>query len=273
MNLAINPETQKILRSIKNNMPQSLLLTGESGVGLFTIARELANDVLVMLQPINSKNEIDDENGLISVEMIRRLHEQTRSKQTKAQIVLINNADRMSNGAQAAFLKLLEEPNPHIHLILTSHHPQKILPTVHSRVVHCIVRPITKEQTQQYLKILGVNDAKKEAQLMFIAEGLPAELFRLVNDEAYFTKKAAYMSDARDFLKSQAYEKMRLVHKYKSDREASITLIDSALRILRRSLSMQPQSTIITQLEMLLEIRENLLMNFAVSLQLARFVL
>lgn len=274
MNVLFHPKTEKLITSISQKLPQSLLLTGESGVGLEAAARFVAKSTIATeIHPLDAKDQPSAESGLISVEMIRRLYEQTRSKQTKARVILIHNADRMSGGAQAAFLKLLEEPNAHTHFILTSHHPQKLLPTIHSRVEHCTVLPLTKSQTMEFIKALGVTDEKKQTQLLFIAEGLPEELQRLVANEEYFARRAKVVSDARDFIQSSPYEKLALIQKYKSDREQSIGLIDSALHILRRSLIARPQPSIIAQLDLLLQIRENLLANFNISLQLARFAL
>lgn len=273
MTSILHPDTEKTVAAISRNMPQALLLTGESGTGLFTIAKSLSPTRLSIVQPLDTKGEVDEKNGLISVEMTRKLYEQTRTKQIKNHIVLIDNVDRMSNSAQAAFLKLLEEPGKHIHFVLTSHNPQRILPTIHSRVEHLHIRPITKAQTMTLIQDLGVEDAKKVAQLLFIAEGLPAELHRLVNDEAYFSACALRMGDARNFLQAGPYDKMRLIQKYKNGRAESISLVNGMIRILRRNLSSHPQYAAIRQLDLLLDIHEKLLMNFNVSLQLARFVL
>ena len=273
MNLIVHPDTSNALRSIAAHLPQSLLLTGEVGVGLETIARSLSKHILGILQPLNAKAEHDDEAGLISIEMVRRLYDQTRAKHIVDQVVIIDDADRMSNGAQAAFLKLLEEPNSHIHFILTSHNPQRILPTIHSRVEHCHILPISIQQTTDFIQQLNVQDKTKQAQLAFIGQGLPAELIRLAKNDVYFSKRAGQMGDARNFLQSSSYDKALIIQKYKNSRADSLNLIDSALQILKRSISSRPQRSIIIQLELLLDIRENLLMNFNVGLQLTRFML
>jgi septin family protein len=71
-NLVINSTSQKRLDILKEHLPQSLLLGGESGVGLLTIARELASKQLVaVLQPQDAKEQIDAISGTITVYMIR----------------------------------------------------------------------------------------------------------------------------------------------------------------------------------------------------------
>lgn len=271
--IVIHPATHKTLEILRVDLPQSLLLSGQRGTGLMTIARSIAGrELAVTLSPQDTKGN-PDENGTISVEMIRRLYEQTRAKQTARQVVIIDDADRMSHGAQSAFLKLLEEPGTHTCFILTSHAPDKLLTTVRSRLQHLHVRPITSEQTGELLANLGVTDATKRTQLQYLAEGLPAELARLIADDEAFSQRAAVIGDARTLLQGTPYEKSLVVQKYRGDRTAALRLIDSAVAIVRRTLSTKPQQVLVGQLEQLLEIRENIASNYSAALQLMRFVL
>jgi DNA polymerase-3 subunit delta' len=271
--LAIHPATQKALDQLDKNLPQSLLLGGELGVGLFTIAIKLAGkNKAGEIFAQDAKGQRDDEGGTITVETIRRLYEQTRTKFTTRQIFIIDNAERMSHGAQNAFLKLLEEPNSQIHFILTSHHPQQLLPTIRSRVQQTVVRPITPEQSAEFVAALHIDDATKKTQLQFIAAGLPAELARLAVDDTRFLKRARIFSDARDFLQGDTYKKMLVIQTYKADRSEALQLLDSAMHILRRSVSAHPQPALITQLDRLLDVRERLSANQNIALQLARLV-
>jgi hypothetical protein len=272
--LVIHPTTQIILNNLVRELPQSLLLSGEPGVGLLTTAAWLAGKSIAgELHPKDTKGNIDDEGGTITVEMIRRLYEQTRAKYQVRQVIIIDNADRMSRGAQSAFLKLLEEPNEYIYFILTSHQPQTLLPTIRSRVQQTIVNPITSEQTISFIKSFGLNNSVKQSQLQFIAQGRPAILTRLILDEEYFEERAQIISDARDFLQGNAYKKLLIIQKYKIDRTKAIQLIDSTLHILRRSLSAKPQRSLIVQIDQLLDVKERVISNHNIPLQLAQFVL
>lgn len=270
----IHPTAKTLLDTFQRELPQSLLLHGEPGVGLFTVASWVAGkDTSTTLHPKNAKGERDDAGGSIGVEAVRNLYESTRSKSTRRRVVIIDNAERMSHGAQNAFLKLLEEPNATTHFILTSHQPQQLLPTIRSRVQAVHVHPVTNEQTATLLKTLGVSDQTKRAQLQFVAAGLPAELTRLATDAEYFEKRAGIIADARDFLQGEAYQKLLVANKYKGDRTAALQLVRSCTGILRRSLSAKPQQGLVSQLDRLLATEERLLRNQNVALQLARCVL
>lgn len=272
--LVIHPTARTHLEHTIKDLPQSLLLTGQYGVGLKTIATAVAGkNLAALILPQDKKGESDPENGTITVEMVRRLYDQTRAKQTRAQVIIIDNADRMSRGAANAFLKLLEEPTRHTHFILTSHSPEQLLPTIRSRVQRITLQPVSMEQTDSFIAQLAVTDATRQKQLKFIAAGLPAELYRLTEDEAYFSVRATLMSDARDLLMADTYKKLLITQKYQSDRTGALQLIDSALIIARRSLTSKPQPSLVRQLDGLLTLREQLAANYNVRLQLARFVL
>ncbi|HEU4715964.1 MAG TPA: AAA family ATPase [Candidatus Saccharimonadales bacterium] len=271
--IVVHPATNKLLELLRADLPQSLLLSGQRGVGLYTVAQSVAGrELAAKLAPQDAKGN-PDENGTISVEMIRRLYEQTRAKQTARQVVIIDDADRMSHGAQSAFLKLLEEPGTHTCFILTSHVPDRLLTTVRSRLQHLHVRPATAEQTDEFITHLGISDTTKRTQLHYLAEGLPAELSRLVTDDETFSQRAAVIGDARTLLQGTPYEKSLVIQKYRSDRSAALRLVDSAIAIVRRTLSTKPQQALVGQLEQLLEIRENIASNYSAALQLMRFVL
>jgi replication-associated recombination protein RarA len=273
IDILLHPITKRAVDNLARELPQSLLISGEKGVGLLTIAKWLAGPQLAAeLHPQDAKEHVDS-NGTITVEMIRRLYEQTRAKYTVRQIIVIDDADRMSLGAQSAFLKLLEEPNNQIYFILTSHRPQKLLPTIYSRVQHTVIKPLNTLQSSQFMDTLDILEPIKKTQLEFIAGGLPAELTRLTEDLEYFKIRAAIIGDARDLLQADTYKKMLIVQKYRSNRDDALRLIDSAIHILRRSVSLKPQPALITQLDKLLDVSERIASNQSTQLQLTQFVL
>lgn len=272
--IVIHPVSQALLKKQNEDMPQSLLMFGPEGVGLLTLAHMIVgSQLLAIVQPQKSPTQSITTPGTITVEMIRSLYEQTRSKHVVRQFIIIDDADQMSHSAQSAFLKLLEEPGDYIHFILTSHQPYSLLPTIRSRVQSIAIHPATREQSRDLITTLGVTDETKRVKLQYIAEGLPAELTRLIADEAHFQTRATAMSDARDLLSADTYSKLLVIHKYKTNRIAATQLIDSALHIVRHSMSTKPHQTLAVKLEQLLTIRERITSNHNIALQLMAFVL
>lgn len=269
----INPASQQQLAGFYRQLPQAILLTGQPGVGLATIAKSIAADTLVrLIEPRNKKGESDHQSGTISIEVIRDLYEQTRSKHTRRQVFILDDADRMSNGAAAAFLKLLEEPLPHTHFILTSHSPQLLLPTILSRLQAVTIQPLTPAQNKEYIDHLNIADTRTRTQLEYLAGGLPAELTRLTAEEAYFKERAEIMIDTRTFLTEPAYHRLLIVNKYHQNRSAALLLLDSALAVTKRTISSNPQPSLVGQLEKLLQIRQKIEANCNIRLQLMAFV-
>jgi DNA polymerase III gamma/tau subunit len=178
----------------------------------------------------------------------------------------------MGSPAQNAFLKLLEEPGRGVYFILASHTPSQLLPTVRSRIQTFDVQPITLTQSEAILDELKVKSAQKRTQMLYMAEGLPAELRRLIDNQSYFEDRASIVRDARDLLQAKPYKKLLIAHKYKDDRENALLLLTSASNILRRSISDKPQAHTISQIENLLFAYQQIQANGNIRLCLARLV-
>ncbi len=272
MRLELHSSVKKRLSSLSKDLPQSLLLHGKVGVGLGTIARFLAGDELAeVIQPTDIKGTLSH-TGSIGVEEIRKLYDQTKTKHHKRRIIIIDDAERMTKSAQAAFLKLLEEPNDATHFILTAHDPGHLLPTIRSRLQDASIPPVTNQDSAAFIANL-VTDEKKRLQLHFMAAGLPAEILRILASDTYFDQKAKIITDARTFLQADTYQKLRIVHMYRTDREAAIQLLDGAMAIVKHTLTSKPQHTLISQIEQLLSAKEQISANGNIALTLTRIVL
>jgi len=266
--IPFHPTTQVLIERLRLNTPQSLMLTGQVGVGLMDVARAIAKgSEATTVSPDESKASRP-----ITTEMIRTLYGATRSKSVGRQYVIMSEAHAMTSGAQGAFLKLLEEPNAAIHFILTTSYPDNLLPTIRSRVQQYAVAPITPQQSGDYLTELGITDATLRRQLLYLAEGLPEELARLIESEEYFAEAAQRMKDARELLQAPLYEKLLVVNSYRDNRRNASELIRAAIRLTRRSVSEHPQKGLITQLEKLIEATEKLDANASVRLTLTQLV-
>jgi DNA polymerase III delta prime subunit len=196
----IHPATRAQLDILSRDIPQSLLFTGPEGVGLSASVKYLAG--IIQATPIvvlpEKDEKVDVEKGVITIDIIRRLYGMTKTIETKTRLIVIDYAERMGIQAQNAFLKLLEEPGINTHFVLLTHSPSRLLPTIRSRMQAVNIRPITAEQSDELLDILGVKDSTKRSQLSFIASGLPALLTVLATDETQFESRAQIVRDAGD---------------------------------------------------------------------------
>ena len=210
--LSLDATSRTLLDAYAAHPKHALLLVGERGVGLMTIARMLAAEQVSHSTDI--REVVPEDKQAISIEQIRALYVATRDKRTTRQVVLMDNADLLSFDAQNAYLKLLEEPNDQVYFILTTHASEALLPTITSRTQRVEVRKVGQPESIEFMKSLGVNDTVKQQQMLFLASGLPAELSRLAGDETYFEEQAAIVKSARQLLESDLHGRLTLIASY-----------------------------------------------------------
>ncbi|MEO6109943.1 MAG: hypothetical protein ABIP50_02955 [Candidatus Saccharimonadales bacterium] len=269
-NLYFHPYTRTQLDHYKEDLPQSLLIYGPSGIGLGAVITHLSDELGIVAQVVlpEKDEKVDIEKGTITVDSIRRLYDMTKTIETGRRMIVIDYAERMGTQAQNAFLKLLEEPGKNTHFILLSHKTSKMLPTIRSRAQAFELRPITNEQSGDLLDKLNVGDSQKRTQLLFMANGLPAELTRLAENETYFRQRAQIVRDAQQFLQASAYDRLVLATSYKDDRAQSLLLLTDALKLLQKNIQ-EGKSSLIPKIEQVLKAYERIEANGNIRLQLA----
>lgn len=271
----MHSSTERMLAPLIRSLPQSMLITGPNGVGLSTVGRYIADsyDVRPIIILPEKDEKVDLDKGIISIDIMRRLYNDTRTKVSGRQIILIDYAERMTQQAQNAFLKLLEEPNENVHFILISNSVSKLLPTILSRVEVLNVKPITNAQSNDLLDSLSETDNTKRAQLLFMANGLPAELTRLSVDKKYFDDMCLLVRDARDLIRATPYQKLLIAQKYKDDRAMVLKLLLVSAKILKQSIIANPQIDAINQIDKIMNTYEQVESNGNIRLCLARMVI
>lgn len=266
----INPSSIKRIQALLTELPQSLLISGPSGIGLSGVTTHLLDQLGIVAQTVlpEKDDKVDIEKGTISVDSIRRLYDMTKTIETGKRVIVIDYAERMGGQAQNAFLKLLEEPGLNTHFILLTHQVSGLLPTIQSRVQHFELQHITSQQSATLLDELGIKDTTKRSQLLFIAEGLPAELFRLANDETYFKDRVQIVRDARQFLQGSSYDRLKIAQNYKESRENALILLKDALNLLKKNIS-EGKTELLPKIDQLLAAYQRIEANGNVRLQLA----
>lgn len=263
--LLLNDTSRLLLDSYLKQPRHAVLLTGQEGMGLGTLASALANklvdspgDILVV-QP--------DEKGNLSIERVRNLYVETRDVRQSRQVVIIDNLDTMSLDGQNAFLKLLEEPNKQIHFVMTTHHLEQLLPTIVSRSASIELKPLTKAQSEQILRNGGVKDTTSLSQMLFIAEGRPAELVRLAGSKEYFEDRSKYVKAARQMLEGNTYDKLTLVGAYGA-RPDAIELVRTLGQLLQFMYARGSDPRLLDTAEVVEEVAQRLEANGNIKTQL-----
>lgn len=268
--LVIHDGSRSQLERVFASSAQALLVSGPAGIGLSTIVKHFAargGSHVTMVLP-EKDDTVNLATGVIGVDQIRTLYELTRTTPPGGRTVCIDYAERMGVSAQNAFLKLLEEPPAGTRFVLATHSPDTLLPTILSRTQPIRIQRVSTEQSEALLEKLGVADAERKAQLLFIAAGLPAELTRLVKDPTYFEHRAKIVRDARQLILGTPYERVLVAKDYKDDRANSLTLLEDGMKIVRQALEKQGAESALSVLNRLQTCHERITQMGNIRLQL-----
>jgi DNA polymerase-3 subunit gamma/tau len=145
----------------QNRLAHAYMFCGPRGVGKTTMARVLARTVNDIDNEVSGESlnqtlnviEIDaaSNNG---VDDIRDLRERVRipPQNGRFKIYIIDEVHMLSKAAFNALLKTLEEPPDHVIFIFATTEPQKVLPTILSRVQRFDFRRIGMDEIVSRLK-------------------------------------------------------------------------------------------------------------------------
>lgn len=113
-------------------------------------------------------------------------------------VVIVDAADEMNVNAANALLKMLEEPPANTTMLLVSHQPSRLLPTIRSRCRELRLTPLDLDDMQRALTQAGASEGSEAPALAALSAGSVGEamrLMRLGGLEMYAEIVAIYGSD------------------------------------------------------------------------------
>lgn len=203
--------TDWIRRYEQQRLPHALLLGGAAGMGKERLARALL-EWLLCEQPagglacgrcrschVSASGAHPDYYRLapeepgkpIKVDQVRALAEfaERTAQYGGARVALAMPAEGMNRSAQNALLKTLEEPGKNTHLLLVSHQPGLLLPTIRSR---CQQRrlPLPEADTAVPWLREQLGDSERANALLSAAGGAPLKALELEHADWFIKRKA-----------------------------------------------------------------------------------
>jgi len=218
---------------LRARLPHAILLKGAQGIGKFDFAMNLAQSLLCeapladglacgacpschwfeqethpdfrLLQPdALSETEDGEESAAakkkpskqISVDQIRALADFANLSAHRGghRVVLIHPAEAMNTNAANALLKTLEEPSARMLIVLVTHKPQQLLPTILSRCLTLTMPMPSIEASSAWLKGQGaLNPAAMLAQAGFA----PLQAAKLAEEAAGADEYKRFLQEIR----------------------------------------------------------------------------
>ena len=130
----------------------------------------------------------DPEKKSVSVELIRQLQSDAfiRPNEAARKIYLIPRAMDMTDAAQNALLKLMEEPPSYAVFLLLTDNADKLLPTVRSRCAELRLEPVPAEMALTWLSEKFPQQSKEALQ-------------------AAYRRSGGYLGQAAELLQNEVY--------------------------------------------------------------------
>ncbi|HEX5421419.1 MAG TPA: hypothetical protein VFY39_15610 [Gammaproteobacteria bacterium] len=120
----------------------------------------------------------EEDKRTISVEQVRDVIEALSLKGFRGQdkVLIVESAEAMTGAAANALLKTLEEPTQRTYLLLVSHQPERLLPTIRSR---CQSLAVPRPPASLIADWLGMKQAEI-GEALLVAGGAPFRVLELV---------------------------------------------------------------------------------------------
>ncbi len=143
----------------KQPMPKSMLFHGPTGCGKTTLGRIVANELGAKGSDLREIDSAD----FRGIDTIREIRKQSTYMplESPCRVWILDEVHKLTNDAQNAMLKALEDTPSHIYYILCTTDPQKLLPTIRGRCAQYQVRPLSDREMKILLR--RVVKAEKES--------------------------------------------------------------------------------------------------------------
>lgn len=226
----LHNHTARRLAELRTHPPHALTVIGPSGIGKMTIATALASQVLVsddakVLDLPAVKVLRATKERSISVDAVRELEHFMSLKMVGSswRVAIIEDAQYLTQEAQNALLKTLEEPPADTLIILTSSSEQLLLPTIGSRTQSFHIQRPAVADLETYFSARGYSKTAI-TQAILMSGGLPGLMHALLDGDSTHPLVSAAQT-ARQLLQLGTFERLAMVDGLSKQRDATLDVL------------------------------------------------
>jgi DNA polymerase-3 subunit gamma/tau len=142
--------TLESMLSKPDTCPHVFLLHGATGCGKTTLARIIAN----RLNCVGSDLKEIDSADFRGIDSIREIRKNSNYKPIEGdcRVWILDETHKLTNDAQNALLKILEDTPSHVYFILCTTDPQKLIAAIKGRCIEFQVKPLSDSVMHGLLK-------------------------------------------------------------------------------------------------------------------------
>lgn len=163
--------------------PHVFLLYGPTGCGKTTIGRIIASRLGCKGSDFIEVDSADFR-GIDTIRDIRK-NSGFKALEGDRRLWLIDECHKMTNDAQNALLKILEDTPPHVYFILCTTEPQKLISTIKGRCQQFQLLPLNDPQMKGLLRYVVRKEGEELTdeiynQIVISAQGLPRNALQIL---------------------------------------------------------------------------------------------
>ncbi len=189
------------------------LLTGIDHIGKSTLARFLAQTLNCVASPrpcgrcraceliVAGKHPdlhlVAPEGNTLKIDQVRALQHDLALSPMEGhyRVAIVEAMDRATPEASNALLKTLEEPPPHVVMILIAPEAESLLPTIVSRCQLIALRPLSLEAVRAALIERWQVDSERAETLAHLSGGRLGWAVMAIQDESLLARRAQWIDD------------------------------------------------------------------------------
>lgn len=216
------------------------IIVGEDGIGKSIIAKEIS---IMLLGKKENKQYVDivefklqKDKKSIGIDEIKSIIEETNKKpyEGNRKVILLYSADKMTEAAQNAFLKTIEEPPNGIFIILLCEKLEKILDTIKSRCQVYKLNRLNEEEMLLFLKNRFPNILENDIKIInAFSDGIPGRAERFMEDASLKEIRNSTVNILKSICINKPEDSLIYEHfllKYKGDWQEVLTWFLSYIR-------------------------------------------